>query len=61
MSDLVTDALARRRFQMRLAAAFGAGALLLALIGIYGVVAYNVAHRRTELAEHQAPCGDGPR
>ena len=49
MSDLVTDALARRRFQMRLAAAFGAGALLLALIGIYGVVAYNVAHRRTEL------------
>jgi predicted permease len=49
MSDLVTDALARRRFQMRLAASFGAGALLLALIGIYGVVAYNAAHRRTEL------------
>jgi putative ABC transport system permease protein len=49
VSDLVDDALARRRFQMRLASAFGAGALLLALIGIYGVVAYNVAQRRTEL------------
>lgn len=49
MSDLVAEALAQRRFQMRLASAFGAGALLLALIGIYGVVAYNVVQRRTEL------------
>jgi putative ABC transport system permease protein len=34
---------------MRLSTAFGAGVLALALIGIYGVVAYNVAARRPEL------------
>jgi len=49
MSDVVTDALALRTFQMRLASAFGAAALLLALIGIYGVVMYNVTQRRMEL------------
>jgi len=34
---------------MRLASAFGTAALLLSLIGIYGVVSYNVIQRRTEL------------
>ncbi len=41
MSDVVSDAFAQRRFQMGLASAFGAAALLLALVGIYGVVAYR--------------------
>ncbi len=49
MSQIVSHSLARRRFQMQLATAFGVGALLLALIGIYGVVAYNVEQRRGEL------------
>jgi predicted permease len=49
MSEVVDNALAQRRFQMRLATAFGVAALLLALIGIYGVVAYSVAQRRMEL------------
>lgn len=49
MAQLVGQAAATRRFQMRLLTAFGAGALSLALIGIYGVVAYNVSARRAEL------------
>jgi putative ABC transport system permease protein len=49
MLEIVDEALVQRRFQMRLAAVFGAGALLLALIGVYGVVAYNVEQRRGEL------------
>ncbi len=49
MAELVDEAAATRRFEMRLSTAFGAGALLLALIGIYGVVSYNVAARRAEL------------
>jgi putative ABC transport system permease protein len=49
MQELVDKAVSTRRFQMQLSTAFGLGALALALIGIYGVVAYNVAARRTEI------------
>ncbi len=49
MSELVDESLSQRRFQVWLAGAFGIAALLLALIGIYGVVAYNAEQRRGEL------------
>ena len=44
----------QRRFQMRVAAAFGISALLLAALGIYGVVAYGIALRRRELGIRMA-------
>lgn len=49
IGDLVSAAVARRAFQMRMAAGFAAGALLFTLIGISGVVAYAAAQRRKEI------------
>ncbi len=49
LSEIVSAATARRRFQMELASAFGLAALLLTLVGIYGVVSYNVQQRKGEL------------
>jgi putative ABC transport system permease protein len=50
LDSVVDDALAMRRFQMRLLAAFGAAGLLLACLGIYGVLSAMVESRRAELA-----------
>lgn len=49
MSEVVNRSVARRRFQMTMALAFAGFALLLAGLGIYGVVSYWVERRRVEL------------
>jgi hypothetical protein len=50
LDAVLDDALALRRFQMRLVSAFAVAGLLLACIGIYGVASGAVERRRSELA-----------
>ena len=48
MDDLVSDSVATDRFPAMVLSAFGAAALLLALLGVHGVLAYSVSLRGQE-------------
>jgi ABC-type antimicrobial peptide transport system permease subunit len=50
MDDHIARALARPKFVSTLVTAFGALALTLALVGIYGVMSWSVSERRREFA-----------
>jgi ABC-type antimicrobial peptide transport system permease subunit len=49
MNELIGSAVAERRFLMRLLASFGVAAVAIALVGIYGVMAYTVSRRTREI------------
>jgi predicted permease len=48
------DSLARERFQTMVLLSFGGAALLLAMLGIYGILSYSVAARKQEIGVRMA-------
>jgi putative ABC transport system permease protein len=49
MREIFSNSIGSRRFQTILIAVFAAAAMLLACLGIYGVISYSVARRTNEI------------
>jgi predicted permease len=60
MEDVVSESLARQRFQMTLIGTFAVVAVVLAIVGLYGVLALIIGQRRREIGVRLA-LGASPR
>jgi putative ABC transport system permease protein len=54
MEQLVSDSMAQRRFALSLLGVFALVALILASVGLYGVMSYSVTHRTNEIGIRMA-------